>query len=172
MAHDGESMMTMTTRTVWHPLHDVVSLRDAMDRLVADSFISPGALLDTVGATMAVAANLYETADEYIAQFSLPGVDPDKMQITVQGDTISLKGERTTQSFEHAQQIWNGIGQSHVEQAFSLPVAVDAQGAQATSAWGVLTLRLPKAQHARAHTIKVDAGSSQEPPVLRPPDPK
>ncbi len=83
-----------------------------------------------------------------------------------QGDTVYLKGERTHQTFENAQQVWNGIGQHHFEQAFSLPTAVDAQGAQATYEWGILTLRLAKAQHARAHTIKVGAGSRQEPHVL------
>src|ERR1700690_1233048 len=103
----------MTLRTVWHPLNDVVSLRDAMDRLVADSFISPRTLLGTVGGTMAVAANLYETPDGYIAQFSLPGIDPDKGPITVQDGTVSLKGERTNQTFAQAQQVWNGIGEGH-----------------------------------------------------------
>jgi len=155
-------MTIMTTRTLWQPLHDVVSLRDAMDRLVADSFISPRTLLGTVGANLSVAANLYETADGYIAQFSLPGVDPDQVQVTVQGDTVTLKGERTNQTFENAQQIWNGIGPGHFEQAFTFPMAVDAQEAQATYEWGMLTLRLAKAQHARAHTIKVQSGTSQE----------
>jgi len=158
----------MTLRPVWHPLTDAVSLRDAMDRLVADSFISPHTLLGTVGVNLPVAANLYETNDGYIAQFSLPGVDPDQVQVTVQGDTVHLKGERTNQTFEHAQQVWNGIGQGHFEQAFSLPTAVDGQGAEATYAWGILTLRLAKAQHARAHTIKVGAGRMPEPHVLEP----
>lgn len=158
----------MTTRTLWHPLNEVVSLRDAMDRLVADSFINPRTLLGTVGANALVAANLYETTDGYIVQFSLPGVDPDQVQVTVQGDTVYLKGERTPQTFEHAKQVWNGIGERHFEQAFSLPTAVDAQDAQATYAWGILTLRLAKAQHARAHTIKVSAGNTQEPQVLAP----
>jgi HSP20 family protein len=158
----------MATRTVWHPLSDVVSLRDMMDRLVADSFINPRTLLGTVGANASVAANLYETADGYIAQFSLPGVDPDQVQITVQGDTVYLKGERTSQTFENAQQLWDGIGQRHFEQAFSLPGAVDAQEAEATYEWGVLTLRLAKAQHARTHTIKVGTSSRHEPKVLEP----
>lgn len=156
----------MTTRGVWHPLNDVVSLRDATDRLVTESFISPHTLLSTVGALMAVTANLYGTNDGYIAQFSLPGVDPDKVQVTVQADTVSLKGERTQQTFEHAQQIWNGIGQGHFEQAFSLPTAVDGREAGATYEWGIPTLRLAKAQHAHAHSIKVDSGSRQEPSVL------
>jgi HSP20 family protein len=156
----------MASRSVWNPMSEFVSLRDAMDRLVADSFISPRTLLGTVGAGTAMAANLFETNEGYILQFSLPGVDPDKVQVTVQGETVSIKGERTSQTFENAQQIWNGIGGGHFEQTFSLPTAVEADGAQATYEWGILTLRLPKAQHARAHTIKVSAGSKAEPKVL------
>lgn len=155
----------MTTRTVWQPLQDVVSLRDAMDRLMADSFINPRTVLGTVGATLSVAANLYETADGYIVQFALPGVDPDQVQITVQGDTVSLKGARANQTFEQAQQIWHGLAQGHFAQVFSLPTAVDGQYAQATYAWGMLTLRLAKAQHARAHTIKIGVDSTQGEPV-------
>jgi HSP20 family protein len=110
-----------------------------------------------------LAANCYEAIDGYIAQFSLPGVDPDRVQVTVQGDTVIRKGERTNQTFENAQQIWNGVGQGHFEQAFSFPKPVDAQEAQAPYEWGMLTLRLAKARHARAHTVKVHAGSSREP---------
>lgn len=156
----------MAIRSVWQPVNEFVSLRDAMDRLVADSFISPRTLLGTVGANLSVAANLHETSDGYVAQFSLPGVDPDKMQITVQGDTVYLKGARVMQSFENAQQIWAGISQGQFEQTFSLPTPVEADGAQATYEWGILTLRLPKAQHARAHTVKVTDGSKAEPKVL------
>lgn len=156
----------MAIRSVWNPMSEFVSLRDAMDRLVADSFISPRTLLGTFGAGATVAANLYESNEGYIVQFSLPGIDPDKVQVTVQGETVSLKGDRTSPTFEHAQQVWNGIGAGHFEQTFSLPTAVEAQGAQATYEWGILTLRLPKAQHARAHTIKVTAGDKAEPKVL------
>ena len=155
----------MTIRP-WNPPSELVSLRDAMDRLVADSFISPRALLGSVGATMALPANLFETNEGFIVQFSLPGVDPDKVQITVQGETISLKGERHQAQFENSRQLWNGIQAGRFEQTFSLPTAVDAEGAQALYEWGMLTLRLPKAQHARAHTIKVSGGTGSEQKVL------
>ena len=154
----------MASRSFFTPMNDLVSLRDAMDRLVADSFISPRALLGSVGATTGVPANLYETNDGYIVQASLPGVDPEKVQLTAQGEVVHIKGERVAPSFPNARQIWNGIGYGSFEQSFSLPTPVDASGAQATYENGMLTLRLPKAQHARAHTIKVSSGS--EPKVL------
>lgn len=154
----------MAIRSMWNPASDLVSLRDAMDRLVADSFISPRTLLGTFGSSMSLAANLYETNDGYVAQFSLPGIDPDKVQVTVQGDSVHIKGERSIARVENAQQIWNGISTGNFEQTFSLPNAVEAEGAQAGYEHGILTLRLPKAQHARAHTIKVSA--SEAPRVL------
>ena len=157
----------MTIRP-WNPASELVSLREAMDRLVADSFISPRALLGTVGATTALPASLYETSEGFIVQFSLPGVDPDRVQITVQGETISLKGEREQAQFENARQLWSGISAGRFEQTFSLPTAVDPEGAEAQYNWGVLTLRLPKAQHARAHTIKVSGGAASEPKILEP----
>jgi HSP20 family protein len=147
-------------------MSEFVSLRDAMDRLVADSFTSPRTLLGTVGTSTSMAANLFETNEGYILQFSLPGVDPDKLQVIVQGEMVSIKGDRASQTFENAQQIWNGIGTGHFERSFSLPAAVEAESAQASYERGILTLRLPKAQHARAHTIKVTAGSQAEPKVL------
>jgi HSP20 family protein len=156
----------MAIRSVWSPVNEFVSLREAMDRLVADSFISPRTLLGSVGNTMTLPANLYETSEGYVVQVSLPGVDPEKIQVTVRGETVVLKGERTVPTVENAQQIWNGIPAGSFEQAFTLPTAVESGEAQASYEYGLLTLRLPKAQHARAHTVKVTSGKDQTQKVL------
>jgi HSP20 family protein len=158
----------MAIRSVWSPVNEFVSLREAMDRLVADSFISPRTLLGTIGNTMNMPANLWETSDGYIVQVSLPGVDPEKLQVTVRGDTVTLKGERFVPTFENAQQIWNGIPTGSFEQMFTLPAAVESGEAHASYEHGLLTLRLPKAQHARSHTIKVVSGKEQGQKVLEP----
>jgi HSP20 family protein len=152
----------MAIRSVWNPASELMSLREAMDRLVADSFISPRTLFTTMGGSSVLPASLYETGEGFIVQVAVPGADPEKVQITAQGETVSIKGERTAPTFEGAQQIWSGIGYGPFEQSFSLPTAVDPNGAQASYEHGVLTLRLPKAQHARAHTIKITSGSQQK----------
>jgi HSP20 family protein len=69
--------------------------------------------------------------------------------------------------FEGAQQLWTGIGEGSFEQQFTLPAAVQADQAQASYENGLLTLRLPKAQHARAHQIKVSSnGTAGQPQVI------
>jgi HSP20 family protein len=151
----------MATRSLWNPASELMSLREAMDRLVSDSFISPRTLFSTMGGGAVLPANLFEHGEGFIVQVALPGADPEKVQVTAQGEVVTIKGERVAPQFEGAQQIWNGIGYGPFEQSFSLPTAVDPSGAQAGYEHGILTLRLPKAQHARAHTIKINGGSQK-----------
>jgi HSP20 family protein len=154
----------MAVRAYWTPASEFVSLRDAMDRLVADSFISPQNLLGTVGMGTGVPANLFETPEGFIVQVALPGIDPDKVEITVKGAALTVKGERPAQQFEQAQQIWSGIGSGTFEQSFTLPTAVESEGAEAGYEQGLLTLRLPKVRQARSHTVKITSGASR--PVI------
>ncbi|MGH2386815.1 MAG: Hsp20/alpha crystallin family protein, partial [Chloroflexota bacterium] len=147
----------MAIRAYWSPASEFVSLREAMDRLVADSFISPRNLLGSVGMTAGMPANLFETAEGFIVQVALPGIDPAKVEITVKGASLQVKGERPAQQFEQAQQVWSGIGAGTFEQTFTLPTAVESEGAEAHYEQGLLTLRLPKIRQARAHTVKVTA---------------
>ncbi len=152
----------MAIRTLWSPINEFVTLRDAMDRLVSDSFINPRSLVAPMGNLMALPANLYETADNYVVQIALPGVDPDKVNITVQGETVNIKGERLVPQVENGQQIWNGIGSGNFDQTFSLPTAVEGEHTSASYQHGMLTLTMPKVQHARAHTVKVIAGNDTQ----------
>jgi HSP20 family protein len=155
----------MAIRAYWSPVNEFVTLRDAMDRLVSDSFINPRSVFNAAGAS-ALPANLYELQDSFVVQVALPGVEPDKVQITVQGEVVNIKGERAAPTFEKAQQIWSGIGFGSFEQSFSLPTAVEAQSAQAHFENGILTLTLPKMQSARSYTVKVTAGSHASRPAI------
>jgi HSP20 family protein len=151
----------MAIRAYWSPSSEFVSLRDAMDRLVADSFISPRNLLGSVGMASGVPANLFEGPEGFVVQVALPGIDPDKVEITVKGASLTIKGERPAQQFEQTQQIWSGIGTGAFEQTFTLPTAVESEGAEAGYEQGLLTLRLPKVRQARAHTVKVTSGAAR-----------
>jgi HSP20 family protein len=152
----------MANLSLWNPFSELVSLRDAMDRLVSDSFISPTSLLSGVfGTGMAMPASLYEKPDAFIVQVVLPGVNPDAVQVQCSGGILTIKGERQAPNFEGATQIWGGIGYGRFEQSFTLPAAVDAGQAQASYEHGVLTLTLPKVEQARTHTIKVEGAGTQ-----------
>jgi HSP20 family protein len=144
----------MANITRYNPFSEMVSLREAMDRLFADSFIPfRGEGLGTRG----VAANLYETGEGFTLQLPLPGVKPEDVEITVLQDTISLKWEYKAELPKDAQVHWNGLQAGQYQQSFTLPAPINAESVEAHSDNGILTLRLPKAEHARARTIKVNA---------------
>lgn len=68
-----------------------LSLRNAMDQLLTQSFVNPDWFTGTTPATIA-AMNVYETNNGYEVDVSLPGVNPQDIDLTVQQNTLDIKG--------------------------------------------------------------------------------
>lgn len=136
----------------YNPFNEVMSLRDAMDRLFEDSFI-PRAVGGVLG--RGVNANLYETAESFVLQIPMPGASADSVEITAQQDVVALKWETKVTIPENATTHWSGFQSGQYQQTFSLPAPINADRAEAHYDDGILTLSLPKAEHARARTVKV-----------------
>lgn len=141
--------------TRYHPFSEVVSLRDAMDRLFADSYIAPHTAASMGG--RGVPVNLFETPDSLIVQIPMPGVKAEDVEITAQQNTLSLKWTLKVDAPEGAATHWNGFQSGQFQQTFTLPTAINADRAEASTINGILTLTLPKAEHAKAKTLKVTA---------------
>jgi len=141
--------------TRYNPFNEVVSLREAMDRLFEGSFITPR-MAGSLGGRGA-AANLFETPEGFILQVPMPGVKPEDVEITAQQDTLSLKWEAKTYVPEGATAYWHGFQSGQFQQSFTLPAPINAERVEASASDGVLTLSLPKAEHAKARTVKVTA---------------
>src|SRR5260370_38348118 len=99
----GEPPMANLTR--YNPFSEAVSLREAMDRLFEDSFISPRTFGQFGGRS--VGTNLFETPEGFILQVPMPGVKPKDVEITVQQDTVSLKWETKVEIPENATSNWH-----------------------------------------------------------------
>ncbi|GCE14733.1 Hsp20/alpha crystallin family protein [Tengunoibacter tsumagoiensis] len=140
----------MTNVTRYNPFSEVVSLRDAMDRLFEESVIAPR------GGTRATGANLYETSEGFTLQIPMPGVKAEDVEITVQQEVVSLKWETKWQAPEGAHVHWNGFQSGKYQQSFTLPAPINSEGVEARYTDGILTLTLPKAEHAKARTIKIN----------------
>lgn len=145
----------MANITRYNPWSDVVSLREAMDRLFEDSVLSPR--FSTFFGGRAVTANLHETGDSFILQLPMPGVKPEDVDINVQQDVVSLKWQTSITTPENATTHYNGFQSGEYQQTFTLPSPINAERAEASYHDGILTLTLPKAEHAKARTIKVNA---------------
>jgi HSP20 family protein len=145
----------MANITRYNPFNDVVSLREAMDRLFEDSFIAPR--FSGQFSQRGIAANLFETQDGFILQVPMPGVKPEDVEITTQQDSLSLKWETKVNVPEGATMHWQGFQHGQYQQSFTLPAPINSERVEASYTNGILTINLPKAEHAKTRTVKVTA---------------
>lgn len=140
------------------PMTDIVSLRDAMDRLLEESYIRPNSWTGLAAGHLAVPVDLWETKDAYHLRADVPGVTPDQLEINATSDTISIVGEVKGQA-DVTNDRWirqeRRVGK--FQRAFTLPMAIDPTKVDATFENGVLQLVLPKAENVKPRTIKVNA---------------
>jgi HSP20 family protein len=127
-------------------------LRDAIDQLFETSFITPQ-LLSGGGFPL---TDIFVTEDDVLVQMAIPGANPDDINVSVTGDTVTVSGEmRSPQEGRkgqaYLQETWSG----RFQRSFTLPLEVDANKAEASFENGVLTLTLPKSEATKPRKIQV-----------------
>jgi len=142
----------------WHPLTELMSLRQAMDRLFEDSFVRPSHVLTPLGEVAAPALDVYQTPVEIVVKTALPGVKPEDVSIDITADTLTVKGETKAEQevkredYLHQERRYGAFSRSVV-----LPGGLKSDKAEATMEDGVLTLTIPKAEETKPKAIKVKA---------------
>jgi HSP20 family protein len=136
----------------WDPYRGAPTLREAMDRLLQDSYVRPAGR--SAGGSFPL--DVAETQDGFLVRASLPGVKPEDVHITVHGDRLTIRGE-TREEPEQRGQRW--LVREHragvLQRSIALPAPVDAQQAEARFDHGMLVVTLPKAESARPRRIPV-----------------
>jgi HSP20 family protein len=127
--------------------------REMDDLLVRFGTFSPA--LASRGAFPPV--NLYETGEAFILTAEVPGVAPEDLEISLEGSTVTLRGERKHTSEEGASVHRSERSVGAFRRAIDLPIPIDADKVEAVHRHGVLTLRLPKAPEHRPRQIQVKA---------------
>jgi HSP20 family protein len=142
-----------------------VSLRNAMDRLFEDAFVSPGHLLTWSGSgdggAVPASLDLCETEKDCVVTAALPGVRPEDIDVSVEGDFLTIKAETKAEEEKekggyHVRELRRGSFYRRVQ----LPVVVHADQAEARMENGMLMLRLPKAAEARERKIQITPSSA------------
>jgi HSP20 family protein len=146
----------MSNLTRWEPVREMMTLREAMDRLFDDAFTRPINLRD--GGWSAPAIDMYQTDDEVVVKAALPGFSVDDVQINVTGEVLTIRGE-TKHEDEKKEKAWHIREQrwGSFERSVALPTDVVADKANADFANGILTITLPKAEEVKPKTINVKA---------------
>lgn len=149
---------------------DVINLRQAMDRLVNESF-APGRTRTVWSAVRpnrgqaAVALDVYATDDEAVVLAAVPGVDPEQIEISIEKNTVTLKGEivNSAASEQAKDATWylHELPFGSFQRSLTLPWDIDLEAADATFQHGLLRLTLPKAQSAKPKQIRVRVDAAQ-----------
>jgi HSP20 family protein len=148
--------MAALTRRAEQP---VMSLRDAMDRLFADAFTPFSA--EGAGGQAArdgLPVNIYENGESYYLHIPLPGADADHFEITAVNGVLSISARQRPLAEEGWKPLWQEWTPSEFRRQLRLPVDFDPSAIKADYTNGVLTLTVPKAEHSRPKTIKVQVG--------------
>jgi HSP20 family protein len=143
---------------VRHQPREVLSLREAMDHLFEQSFLSPLGGDGGWGQMSGPAVDVMETPEDVIVTASVPGIKADDLKISLTGDVLQLSAQSTEESErKEARYHLRERRSSAFTRSIALPTPVEADKAQADFENGVLTLKLPKSQAARPKTITVKA---------------
>lgn len=139
----------------WEPAREMMTLREAMDRLFDDAFTRPLSLRDGWSVP---AIDMYQTDEEIVVKAALPGVKADEVQINITGEVLTLKGEMKHEE-EKEEKAWHIREQRYgsFERSIVLPTDVVADKAKADFENGILTITLPKADEVKPRTITVKA---------------
>lgn len=142
----------------WQPMREMVTLRDAMDRLFDEAFTRPWGLTDGGRYGLAPSVDMFETDNEVVIKAALPGMKADEVEINVTGEMLTLKGETREKSevkekaYHLREQRWGGF-----ERSIPLPTSVVSDKAKAEFEDGILIITLPKAEEVKPKTITVKA---------------
>lgn len=149
----------MANVTRYDPFSEMVTLRQAMDRLFEDSFVSP-LTWRTIGgngdSVVSAPIDVHENADEIVVTASLPGVKPDDVEMTITGQALTLKGEfKADETVDRGDYLYRERRFGNFNRSIQLPVRVEGDRAEATFENGVLTLRIPKSEEVKPRQIQI-----------------
>lgn len=136
-----------------NPWAEFERIRQGLDEL-SQNLVSEGKA--QMHATVYPPLNMYETKDALILKAELPGVRVEDLEISLEGDTLTLQGKRlrsqddTTTSY-HRREIETG----NFSRALALPTKVNLDKMTAKLANGILTITLQKAEEVKPRQIKI-----------------
>jgi HSP20 family protein len=140
------------------PFRGVTTLQDQINRLFNDVFERTGEESNLTA--WAPAADIYENEHELVVKADLPDVDPKDLDIRVENNILSIRGERKFEkkmnedNYLRVERAYGAFSRS-----FSLANTVNAEGIKADYQNGVLTLSIPKREEAKPKQIKVNVGA-------------
>ena len=141
----------------WEPFRDLMSLREAMDRMVEEGIMrAPAPFAGWAPGGLAV--DMYETDESVVIKTAIPGVNAEEIGVSVTGDTLTIRAETQEETeIERESYLRRERRFGSCCRSVTLPGGLEAEKAEADYTDGVLTLTFPKAEEVKPKSIKVTA---------------
>lgn len=149
----------MRTLARWEPFRGTNTLQDQINRLFADIVSRESG--ETPLTSWAPAVDIYETEHELVVKADLPEVDPKDLDIRVESNILTIRGERKFEknvdedNYLRVERSYGSFSRS-----FSLANTVNPEAIKADYSNGVLTLTIPKREEAKPKQIKVNVATA------------
>jgi HSP20 family protein len=141
--------------TRWEPLKDLMALQERMNKLFDETFSRGAQDVDTGAWSPPV--DIMEQGDEIIIKMEIAEVDQKSIDIKVEGNALTIKGERQLEEgTKREDYIRLERPYGTFSRSFSLPTTVDYEKVKASHKDGILRIALPKKEETKPKQIKVE----------------
>jgi HSP20 family protein len=139
----------------WEPFRDVMSLRDAMDRVFEEGLMRSPIPFAPWGMG-AMPVDVYETAETVVVKAPIPGVTAEEIDVSITGDTLTIKAELKEEK-EVSQENYLRRERRYGSccRTITLPGGLETDKAEADYSDGILTLTFPKQEEVKPKSIQV-----------------
>ena len=148
----------MRALTPWRPFRELSTLHDEMDELFSRLFREEEWPFPARWRMPVPAVESFVREGELVMRVDLPGIDPKKVELAIEGHHLILKGEREAkEERKEKEYLHREVMYGRFERAIELPEGVDTESIKATYHDGVLevTMKAPKEMVAKKVPITV-----------------
>lgn len=143
----------------WDPVRELLSLQERMNRLIDQTLSRTRSDTDlSSSGAWSPAVDLYESDDHLILKAELPEVEHDDIELRIDDDRVTLRGERHLKEAVSEKQFLR-MERSHgrFHRTLDLPTAVDADAVKAEFKKGILTVTMPKRRNEKSRQIPISS---------------
>jgi HSP20 family protein len=144
----------------WEPLRDMMSLQEAMNWLLGQSFVRPATWSESEDWPLSIPIDMVETDDAVIVRADMPGVKPDDVDINITDSRLTMKGKfEMEEEREEGQVHMRERRHGQFQRSVALPAYIDASKVEAEFDSGILKVTLPKSEKAKPKQIPIKVKS-------------
>jgi HSP20 family protein len=138
----------------WEPFRDMMSLREAMDRMLEERMFPPVPF--GLWGESGLAIDMYETDDTVVVKTTIPGVKAEEIDVSITGETLTVKAEtKEEEEIKRENYLRRERRFGSYCRSVTLPGGLETDKAEADYSDGILTLTFPKAEEVKPKSIKI-----------------